>query len=81
MITSVPSLTRSGCDAVTHGACRVFPPIRISAPDRLARLAEAMLDLRRRLAAKGNVHDEERTDIERHIDRTDREIDSFIYGL
>jgi len=48
---------------------------------RLAPLAQAMLDLHQRLAAKGTVYDEERAQMEREIARTDREIDALVYDL
>jgi len=44
-------------------------------------LVERMLELQERLAAKGEVHDEERRQIEREIERTDREIDALVYDL
>jgi len=47
----------------------------------LVALVQRMLDLHQRLAAKGKVHDEERAQIEREIDRTDREIDDLVYDL
>jgi type I restriction-modification system DNA methylase subunit len=63
-------------------------PLPFAAPDmshrtcqQLARLAERMLDLHQRLAAKGKVHDEERAQIERDIARSDREIDDLVYDL
>ena len=49
--------------------------------DQLVALVERMLDLHQRLAAKGKVHDEERGQIEREIERTDREIDGLVYDL
>ncbi len=49
--------------------------------DALATLAQRMLDLHQRLAAKGDVHDNEREQIERDIARTDREIDDLVYDL
>ena len=40
-----------------------------------------MLDLKKRIAAKGDAHDNERDDLEREAERTDREIDGVVYDL
>ena len=44
-------------------------------------LVQRMLDLHQRLAAKGDMRDQEREQIEREIAGTDREIDDLIYDL
>lgn len=44
-------------------------------------LVQCMLHLHQRLAAKGDVRDQEREQIEREITRTDREIDELVYDL
>lgn len=49
--------------------------------DQIVSLAGRMLDLHQRLAAKGDVHDYEREQIEREIAATDREIDNLVYDL
>jgi type I restriction-modification system DNA methylase subunit len=49
--------------------------------DDLVGLAQRMLDLHQRLAAKGDLHDSEREQIEREIGHTDREIDALVYDL
>lgn len=48
---------------------------------QLVALAQRMLDLHQRLAAKGAVRDDERAQIEREIARTDCEIDDLVYDL
>jgi len=48
---------------------------------RLATLVHRILDLHQRLAAKGDLPDSEREQIEREIDHTDREIDDLVYDL
>ncbi|MBI2909751.1 MAG: N-6 DNA methylase [Chloroflexi bacterium] len=49
--------------------------------DRLVALVERMLELHKRLAAKGEVHDQERAHMEHEIALTDREIDNLVYDL
>lgn len=49
--------------------------------DRLVALVDRMLGLHQRLAAKGDLHDNEREQIEREIAQTDREIDDLVYDL
>jgi len=49
--------------------------------DRLVALVERVLALHERLAAKGDLHDNEREQIERDIAHTDREIDELVYDL
>jgi hypothetical protein len=49
--------------------------------DRLVALVDRMLDLHGRLAAKGEVQDNEREQIEREIAITDRQIDDLVYDL
>lgn len=49
--------------------------------DQVATLARRMLKLHQRLAAKGEVHDNEREVIEREIATADREIDNLVYDL
>jgi len=51
------------------------------AHDGLVALAQRMLDLHQRLAAKEDVHDSDREVIEREIAATDRQIDDLVYGL
>ncbi len=51
------------------------------AHDHLAVLAERMLELHRRLLAKGKIPDTETQDIQREIARTDHEIDTLVYDL
>ena len=48
-------------------------------PNASSILAKAYLIWR--LAAKGDVRDEERAQIEREIARTDREIDALVYDV
>jgi len=47
----------------------------------LVALVQRMLGLHERLAARGDLLDEERGQIEREIERTDREIDELVYDL
>jgi type I restriction-modification system DNA methylase subunit len=49
--------------------------------DSLAALVGRMLALHERLAGRGDMRDEERGQIEREIERTDREIDELVYDL
>ncbi|MBI2909750.1 MAG: N-6 DNA methylase [Chloroflexi bacterium] len=49
--------------------------------DRLVALVERMLESHKRLAAKGEVHDEERAGLEHAIALTDAEIDNLVYDL
>lgn len=49
--------------------------------DSIVALVEQMLELHERLAAKGETRDEERAQIEREIEQTDREIDALVYDL
>jgi type I restriction-modification system DNA methylase subunit len=49
--------------------------------DQLVQLISRMLDLHQRLAAKGEVQDNEREQIEREIAITDRQIDDLVYDL
>jgi hypothetical protein len=49
--------------------------------DHAVALVKGMLALHERLAAKGDMRDEERVAIEREIERTDREIDGLVYDL
>ena len=62
---------------------RVDPsnPAESKLHDGLVALVERMLALHERLAAGGGVQDEERGQIEREIERTDREIDELVYDL
>jgi type I restriction-modification system DNA methylase subunit len=48
---------------------------------RLKRLVDRMVELRKRLGEKEDVRDEERAQIERETERTDREIDDLVYDL
>ena len=57
----------TGAEAQTHG--------------QIASLARRMLDLHQRLAAKGEVQDNEREEIEREVAITDRQIDDLVYDL
>jgi hypothetical protein len=75
-----------GCTSATLGA---LPLPNVDIEDitsdkrhtRLVAVVQRMVDLHQRLAAKGTVQDNERTDIEREIARTDREIDDLVYDL
>ncbi|MBI2918521.1 MAG: N-6 DNA methylase [Chloroflexi bacterium] len=49
--------------------------------DSLVALVERMLELNRRLSAKGDVYDSQRENAEREVERTDREIDDLVYDL
>ena len=49
--------------------------------DRLVALVGRMLELQERLTAKGDMRDDERAQIEREIERADREIDDLVYDL
>ena len=49
--------------------------------DRLVALVHRMLDLHGRLAAKGEMQDNEREQIDREIAITDRQIDGLVYDL
>jgi len=62
---------------------RVDPnnPAECKLHDDLVALVQRMLALHERLAAGGGVQDEERGQIEREIERTDREIDELVYDL
>ena len=50
-------------------------------PTRIITLTERMLDLHQRLAAKGDLRDQEREQIEREIAGADRQIDDLVYDL
>jgi type I restriction-modification system DNA methylase subunit len=75
-----------GCTNAALGALPL-PPVEAEtlASDKrhgqLVQLVHRMLDLHQRLAAKGDLHDSEREQIERDIAHTDREIDDLVYDL
>lgn len=56
-------------------------PEETQSHDRLVSFAKRILDLHGRLAAKGEVQDYEREQIEREIVSTDRNIDDLVYDL
>jgi type I restriction-modification system DNA methylase subunit len=49
--------------------------------DALAKLAQDATDIHARIAAKGNLHDTERTDLEQEARRLDQQIDALVYDL
>lgn len=49
--------------------------------DRIVSLAARMIYLHQRLAAKGDVRDSEREQVDHSIEATDRQIDDLVYDL